>query len=41
MRKDERCRGWAKYDPETKVCSYARAKVISIWVACGRFEEKK
>ena len=41
MRKDDRCRECAKYDPETKMCSEARAKVISIWVACGRFEEKK
>ena len=36
-----RCRECAKFDPETKMCSEARAKVISIWVACGRFEEKK
>ena len=41
MRKDDRCRECAKYDPETKMCSEAKAKVISIWVACGRFEEEK
>ena len=41
MRKDDRCRECAKFDPGTKMCSEARAKVISIWVACGRYEEKK
>ena len=41
MEEDCRCRECAKFDPETKMCSEARAKVISIWVACGRFEEKK
>lgn len=35
------CKECAKFDPETKMCSEAKAKVISIWVACGRFEEKK
>ena len=33
------CKECAKYDLKTKMCSEARAKVISIWVACGRFRE--
>ena len=41
MEEDFRCRECAKFDPGTKVCSEARAKVISIWVACGRFREVK
>ena len=41
MEEDYRCRECAKFDLGTKMCSEARAKVISIWVACGLFEEKK
>lgn len=41
MKEDFRCRECAKFDLKTKVCSEARAKVISIWVACGRFREGK
>ena len=33
------CKECAKFDPETKVCSEARAKVVPFWVACGRFRE--
>ena len=39
VEKDYSCKECAKFDPETKMCSEARAKVVSFWLACGRFRE--
>ena len=39
VEKDYSCKECAKFDPETKMCSEARATVVSFWLACGRFRE--
>ena len=39
VEKDYSCKECAKFDPETKICSEAKAKVVSFWLACGRFRE--
>lgn len=39
VEKDYSCKECAKFDPETKICSEARAKVVPFWLACGRFQE--
>lgn len=39
VEKDYSCKECAKFDPKTKICSEARATVVSFWLACGRFRE--
>ena len=39
VEKDCSCKECAKFDPETKMCSEARANVVPFWLACGRFRE--
>ena len=39
VEKDYSCKECAMFDPKTKICSEARATVVSFWLACGRFRE--